>query len=257
MTAGSPSFGSLPTWLELDRWEYSELFDPMPAVDYTSLMSDVRHLARSANLPSHPFFKLAAREMSALELWVTQELVMTNSFSQLVLYAAAQTCNVHARAILTEIAKGEHELVDDGGAFESHPWLLERLRESLSIERGSVRPLAPVLAFIGRLAAHVSDPLGAIAFIGIGNELIIVPEYREIERCFRAQAKDSEYQPFLEANIVADVDHARMCVQLAAKYISLGASRDAFLGLARDAIASRVTYFDDLYSLARAARSPT
>ena len=87
--------------------------------------------------------------------------------------------------------------------------------------------------------------------IGIGNEMMIVPEYRAIKRCFRTVAPSSDYNPFLKANMEADVGHARLCISLAAKFIAAENGQDQrFLTLAKEAIESRVTYFDDLLCFA-------
>ena len=187
------------SWLGIDGWEYDTFFEPLPSAAIENLMTGVHALMREADLPSHPFFSLAESSKALLELWVSQELVMTNAFSQLVLLAAARTRNVHARAVLTEVASGEHVLAKDGTAFDSHPWLLERLRASLSIPKNSVTPLLPVVEFIERLESSLSDPMAALAYIGIGNEMMIVPEYRAIKRCFRTVAPSSDYNPFPES----------------------------------------------------------
>ena len=97
-----------PPWLGLDNWNYSAFFDRIPKRSAERLTGELDFLVAEACLDQHPFFGAAERSLDVLSLWVSQELVMTNAFSQLVLSAASRIQNVHTRAVLAEIAYGEH-----------------------------------------------------------------------------------------------------------------------------------------------------
>lgn len=241
---------SIPAWLGLSTWQYDSFFDPIPNSAGTDLTSELEQLVEDARLDQHEFFAMARRSKNALTLWVSQELVMTNTFSQLVLAAAAQIRNVHARAVLAEIAYGEHGRSRQGIAKRAHPWLLERMRASIDLSRSEVQPRQPTIDFIARLASRIDDPLQAIAFIGIGNERLIGPEYAAIRTCFQSQYPDADFEPFLKANIDEDITHARLCYELAALLISSQKDREQFLDASAASIQSRIEYFDDLAALA-------
>lgn len=176
---------------------------------------------------------------------------MTNAFSQLVLRAASQIRNVHVRAILTEIAYGEHGRARGGFAKRAHPWLLERMRMSIGLDRHRVKPQRPTTEFIRRLANRLTEPLEAVAFIGIGNERLIAPEYAAVRRCFQALTPDADFEPFLKANIDEDITHARLCYELGGILVRNDADETIFLDAASASIDSRVKYFDDLLVLAK------
>jgi hypothetical protein len=238
------------SWLLVDRWDYSTFFDPNEVEEGSpSVEADVESLVAETALQKHAFFERALSNRSSLALWVTQELVMTNAFSQLVLCAAAACPNVHARAVLTEIAFGEHGRFRDRVAKDAHPWLLDQLRQSIGLPRQSVYPMAPTIAFIERLGERIADPLEAVAFIGVGNERLIVPEYEAIERCFCVLWPEATFAPFLEANLTEDVWHSKLCYILADTLICNLRDRERFLCAAREAVTSRVQYFDELLEL--------
>jgi hypothetical protein len=166
---------------------------------------------------------------------------------------AAQIPNVHARAVLTEVAYGEHGRSRGGLALKSHPWLLDQLRSSLGIDRADVRPVAATLGFIERLAVHVAaDPLTAVAFVGVGNERLIVPEYTAIERCFEHLVSEADFAPFLHANLHEDIVHARLCYELAMALITTPHDEDRYRSAAIASVDSRVRYFDELLLVADA-----
>lgn len=244
------SQGATPEWIGLADWDYATFFDPATAkLSCAPINDEVERYVEEAQLEKHPFFDRAISNRSTLALWVSQELVMTNAFSQLVLGAAATCRNVHARAVLTEIAWGEHGRMRDLVAKHAHPWLLEQLRESVHLPRDVVCPLGPTIAFIERLSAHIGDALEAVAFIGVGNERLIVPEYTAVERCFEALWPDSDFKPFLEANLNEDIWHSELSYILANMLITNNNERERFLVASQEAIKSRVEYFDELLEL--------
>ena len=240
-----------PDWLGLEGWDYSSFFDPVTDLALNRTIQDVEAAVEGARLDQHPFFAAAAESRAALDLWVSQELVMTNAFSQIVLAAASHIQNVHARSIMTEIAYGEHGRAKAGFAKGAHPWLLERLRASVELPREGVRPLGPTLGFISRLTASLSDDLTAVAYIGVGNERLIDPEYTAIERCFRKLVPNGDFAPFLHANLNEDIRHSQLCYELASILIRTGHDAQKYLEAARQSIASRVRYFDELYAMVK------
>jgi hypothetical protein len=252
------SHGPAPEWLGLDDWDYAAYFDPAAdASSCTPIDDEVERYIEEVELEKHPFFDRAISNRSTLALWVSQELVMTNAFSQIVLSAAAQCRNVHARAVLTEIAWGEHGRMRNLVANRAHPWLLEQLRESVQLPREQIRPLDPTIAFIERLSAQVGNTLDAVAFIGVGNERLIVPEYTAVERCFEALWPESDFKPFLQANLDEDIWHSQLSYILANMLISNNAERQSFLAATQDAIGSRVRYFDELLDVDLRGGGPT
>ena len=251
MSDESKVFDLLPDWLALRGWQYTEFFDPIDRSELHPVVKDIEAEVLNARLDEHDFFELAAQSKAALYVWVSQELVMTNAFSQLVLRAASQIPNVHARAILTEVAFGEHGRARGGVAKVAHPWLLERLRNSVALPRAQVAPAAPTLRFIHRLASSLNDPLTATAFIGVGNERLIDPEYRAIENCFETLFPGADFGPFLHANLNEDIEHSKQCYELATIMIADDFDAAKYLSAAKASIASRVVYFDELLEFAR------
>lgn len=235
-------------WLGLESWDYGSFFDPVRHSSLHSAIQGAEAAVADAKLDQHPFFTSAAASRAALELWVSQELVMTNAFSQIVLAAASRIQNVHARAIMTEIAYGEHGRAKAGFAKGAHPWLLERLRASVDLPRERVSPLEPTMRFISRLTASLADQLTAVAYIGVGNERLIDPEYTAIERCFRSLIPNGDFGPFLHANLNEDIRHSHLCYELASIMIRTEKDAKKYLKAARQSIASRVRYFDELQS---------
>lgn len=231
----------------VDNWNYERFFDPPVRNEGLAMVEDdVERLVGDAQLDKHPFFDHAREKSDLILLWVSQELVTTNAFSQIVLSAASRIDNVHQRAVLAEVAYGEHGRMRNGLAKAAHPWLLEQMRLSLGVDRSSIAPVAPTIDFISRLNGSLVDPLSATAFIGVGNERLIEPEYRAVEVCFDLHFSQSNYQPFLHANIAEDERHSKLCYELADFQIRSNADRDRFLELATAAIRSRVRYFDEL-----------
>ena len=232
--------------LRLDEWEYGTWFMPPPTTELHSAVDDVERYIQSRQLEDHPFFKAAYESEKALRLWVCQELIITNAFSQIVLFSAATLVNVHLRSMLTDVAFGEHGIVRNRIAQRAHPWLLNQLRESMDIAMDEVRPAPATLALIKRLAESTNHPLKAVAWIGVGNERLIIPEYSAIKLCFEHCLPKVNYREFLDANLNEDMGHSRLCYEVASALISLGADPDHFRQEAMASIDSRIQYFDEL-----------
>ncbi|WP_155372680.1 iron-containing redox enzyme family protein [Catellatospora vulcania] len=234
--------------LKLENWVYSEFFDVPTDVELDPAVEELETYIDEIRLQEHPFFSSAMADVEALRLWVSQELVMTNAFSQIVLSAASAIQNVHLRAVLAEVAYGEHGALKGSKAAKSHPWLLNQLRDSLNISPEEVRPMPPTVRFVERLVHFLDDPLTAVAAIGVGNERLIIPEYTAVRKCFSNLLPNAVFQPFLDANTTEDIVHSRLCYEAASRMIALsnGNSRKLYLEAGKSSIDSRVKYFDEL-----------
>lgn len=234
--------------LDLNDWTYQDYFLPLPDGGLHPVIARIEEYITAIDFRALPFFQLARTSKLALELWVTQELVMTNAFSQLVLRAASEIKNVHLRAVLCEVATGEHGRVRRGIARRSHPWLLNELRESIDLDMRRVMPIGATATFLRALEETTSNPLEAIAAIGVGNERLIVPEYESVKECFALVWPEALHEPFLNANIDEDVVHARLCYEAASRLIAAGADPDDFDRAARSSIDNRLLYFAELHA---------
>ena len=241
--------------IDLDHWHYQEHFLPPDQCDQHPVVDQIEAYIADKDLASHPFFTLAATDPQALELWLSQELVMTNAFSQIILAVASKVENVHIRAVLTQIAYGEHGNTREGVARRAHPWLLHKLANSVGLTPDSVKPREATINLISRLAAASATEaiLPAIAWIGVGNERLIIPEYSAIEKCFSKILPRATYEPFLQANLKEDVLHSRLCYQVACSLISCEADAALFYREAISSVDARWAYFD---ALAREVHTP-
>ncbi|KAF0246870.1 MAG: hypothetical protein FD180_229 [Planctomycetota bacterium] len=246
MTSADQAFANL----SLDSWHYERWFLPPADQSIHPIVNEIEQHISSRHLELHPFFSLAESSKLALELWVCQELVMTNAFSQIVLAAASSIVNVHLRAMLSEVAFGEHGVFRNGAARRAHPWLLNQLRESMGIAMDAVKPAGPTLRFIRRLVEASAKPLSGVAAIGVGNERLIIPEYTAIKKCFAKCAPIVNYDEFLDANLSEDVGHSQLCYELASAMIAMGASVEEYRKAAIASVDSRIAYFDELLLLA-------
>jgi len=242
-------------WDEDSPWLYREWFhEPAPAADFGIVDAAESHITSSA-LERHPFFAVAADSADALRLWVSQELVMTGPFSQIVLRAASLFDNVHLRAMVMEVARGEHGSVRGRKAPVAHPWLLHQLRASMGIDERDVYPFAETEEFLEGLSSDCNDPLTALAAIGVGNERLIEPEYSAIKNCFARCCPAATYKPFLDANLNEDAAHARLCYEVASLLVRNVADAESFITAAKRSVERRLRYFDRLYERAASGSS--
>lgn len=86
----------------------------------------------------------------------------------------------------------------------------------------------------------------ALGVLGIGNEQMLLAEYRAVERCFDEACPDADYRDFLHANIGEDEVHTKLIGDAASALAALGSSRDEFVEGAVVGIAARVRYYDQL-----------
>jgi Iron-containing redox enzyme len=240
------SLEALKSSLGLGEWSHAEFFEPSRFSELHPIVNDVEAYIASVELNRHPFFSLAEKNADALLLWVSQELVMTNAFSQIVLAAASAIRNVHVRSVLAEVAYGEHGRCKHGVAAKSHPWLLDQLRSSVGLSDSSVHPHEATVAFIDRLCGFLHSPLAAIAGIGVGNERLIEPEYAAVKLCFDRAFPAASFRPFLDANLNEDLIHSRLCYEAASVLINTPEDAARFFEYAKESVDSRVRYFDEL-----------
>lgn len=236
--------------LSLTSWQYTRFFLPSD-VQMHSVVEEIEAYIERRDLASHEFFIVAGRDRRALELWLSQELVMTNAFSQIVLSAASLEQNVHVRAILVEVAAGEHGHVTKGLAKRAHPWLLHKLGESVGLTMDAISPMSPTISLIRRLDEKSREStLAALAWIGVGNERLILPEYKAVKSCFSQIWSDADYEPFLQANLTEDKVHSRLCYQAASILIAGDqAQADDYYTEAVASIEARWNYFDELLEI--------
>src|SRR5690349_3176645 len=118
-------------------FDYSAHFS-VPAPFEPTVLERVEAYVVARRLEDHPYFHYALERPEALSVWLSQELVMTNVFSQIVLFAASRVENVHVRAALCAVASGEHGSLRNGKARRAHPALLDQLRSAVGLSEGDI-----------------------------------------------------------------------------------------------------------------------
>lgn len=233
----------------MDGWTYRDFFDQPIHRSWDKCIPDIESYVGSINWRSLPFLRWARIHKEALRLWTSQELLITNAFSQVVLTAAGAIKNVHLRTVLCTVAQGEHGLVDaEGHAVDAHPWLLHLLRESMETSVRTIVPLEATSSFVKAMVESVASPITALAVIGVGNERLLIPEYQEIESCFREVWPTAYFSRFLQANLKEDQIHYRLCYDAASRLIAIegGSTRRRFIDAAIASVDSRVEYLKKL-----------
>lgn len=221
-----------------------DYFDPIkPDID-RSFVNVAEALEREAKIEEHPFFTVAKGKREAVVLWASQEAIVTNPFSQMLFRVMSNVKNVHVRSTLLPVVHGEHSPLRNGVADRSHPWLIWRLCRSLGISE--MRPTKAIIEFIGVLERDADSPMRALGVLGIGNELMLLAEYRAVEACFDAVCPEADYREFLHANIGEDETHTKLIGDAAAALAALGHSAADFIAGAREGVDARVRYYDML-----------
>jgi hypothetical protein len=223
-----------------------DYFEPLPENPDRSFVEEAGAIERRAKIENHRFFDIAKNSRQAMVLWASQEAIVTNPFSQILFRLISNIKNVHVRSILLPVVHGEHSTVRKGTADKSHPWLIWRLCRSLGISEKEIKPTKAIIEFIKVLELSAENPMRGLGVLGIGNELMLLAEYRAVEKCFDSACPDADYRDFLHANIGEDEVHSKLIGDAAAAMGALGDSRDEFIGGARDGVAARVAYYDAL-----------
>ncbi len=228
-------------------WQYDEWFAPAPSTGSHPVLALADELVACCQIEKHPFFEHAAQSRQALRVWVAQELAVTGPFSQLLLTLAAEIRNVHIRAMIVEVAYGEHGTPGVSIASAAHPWLLDKLRGSMNLPPQELAILPETRLFLARLR-EICDisPLAAIGALGIGSEKLLIPEYTAARMAFEASWPECEYQTFLDANIEDDTSHAVLMSNAAGALIALGSDPEHYLKGARVSIDARMAYYTTL-----------
>jgi hypothetical protein len=86
----------------------------------------------------------------------------------------------------------------------------------------------------------------ALGALGIGNEQMLLAEYRAVEACFDAVYPEADYRGFLQANFGEDETHTRLIGIAAAALTSFGYASEEFVAGARQGVEARVRYYDSL-----------
>jgi hypothetical protein len=226
----------------------SEYFGPVNLTANRDFVIEAEVIERGARIEDHPFFVVAGKSREALVVWASQEAVVTNPFSQVLFEVMAAIKNVHVRSILLPVVAGEHSNLRNGIAERSHPWLIWQLCRSLGVNEKEIKPTRAVIEFIDVLESTVNDPMLALGALGIGNELMLLAEYRAIERCFESACPEADYRDFLHANIGEDETHTKLIGTAAAALADLGFNARQFVVGAQIGVAARVKYYDSLLS---------
>lgn len=233
------------------RFDPGGFFEPIEVSTKAAFVAEAEAIERAAQIENHGFFPFAKRTPQALVLWASQELIVTNPFSQILARVFAQIDNVHVRSLLLPVLIGEHSGVRQGVAANSHPWLIWKLCRSLGLDKADIRTSKAVAAFIAALEEASDDLMYALGALGIGNELMLLAEYRAVESCFDACFPNAEYRDFLHANIAEDEGHTNLIGLGATALEKQGLSAERFLNGARAGVAARVQYYDALLAEAQ------
>ncbi|MGY4319213.1 iron-containing redox enzyme family protein [Bradyrhizobium sp. JR3.5] len=214
-------------------------------------VAEAEAIERRARIEAHPFFEYAKGHPDALALWASQEAVVTNPFSQVLLRVIAGIPNVHVRSLLMPVVHGEHSPVRAGIADHSHPWLVWNLCRSVGLSSAAVKVTDAVASFIEALEQTEADPMRALGALGVGNEQMLLAEYRAVEACFDAALPSADYRSFLHANIGEDETHSRLIAEAATALEKLGYDAREYLAGAAHGVSARVRYYDELLRAAQ------
>lgn len=225
-----------------------EYFAPLAFGGDRAFVLEAEAIESAARIGSHPFFDRASESPDALKLWVSQEAVVTNPFSQILFLTLSNVRNVHVRALLLPVIFGEHGKFSIDHAGSSHPWLIWELCRSLGIGGAPIVPTRAVREFVQTLEKVACNPMLALGALGIGNELMLISEYTAIERCFDRLFPEAKYQAFLRGNINEDEVHTQLIQRAAVALVSMGEDSRKFVEGARLGVEARVAYYDALLS---------
>lgn len=226
-------------------WKASELFEtPLPR-PIPHRVIEARSIADAAGIAQHPFFHEASQSPGLLQLWCSQEAVVTGPFSQFLFLIASQIQNVHLRAHFLSVIVGEHSRLQRGVAVGAHPWLLYNLCVSAGVNLARVNPLQSTLRFLEALANSISSLPFALGALGIGNERMLIAEYSAIEHCFREALPNATFRAFLRANIDEDATHSSIIEEIVSA-LPQADSDTHYLQGAEFGVRARLRYYDEL-----------
>lgn len=199
-----------------------------------------------AGIARHPFFKVAAKSRNALEIWAAQEYITSANFSQVLAEWISTIDNYNVRSLVIPVLAEEHSDVRSSIADRCHPNLARNLCLSLGIDLSRLTSIRPTEEFIDQMEASGEKPLVGAGFLGVGNERMLIPEYGAVRECFMESWRETEFAPFLDANIADDRYHHDLIEHAAAGMISLGQNAADFLAGAIAGVDARIRYYDSL-----------
>jgi hypothetical protein len=132
--------------------------------------------------------------------------------------------------------------------------LIWQLCKSVGLNEKSIVVTEAVAAFIQTLENSARSPMRALGVLGIGNERMLIAEYRAIESCFDIALPSADYKNFLHANICEDESHTRLIAEAATAMATIGYDRTEFVIGAKEGVAARVRYYDTLLREAKATQ---
>jgi Iron-containing redox enzyme len=234
--------------LRQHQWYYDEWFKVPRTTPVHEVIVEAGKFVDDSRIEEHPYFTFVSSSKDALRVWVSQELVVTNPFSQLLLRFGASIRNVHIRTMVMDVAHGEHGRIRNGVAKLAHPWLLHQLGCSVGLDPDEVGPLPETRTFLARIEeACAKSDLSAAGALGMGSEKLLVPEYGAIKKAFEAAWPDCEFSTFLDANIDEDAYHTDVMINVAASLINLGEMEPSdFLDGAKVGVEARLDYYTSL-----------
>jgi pyrroloquinoline quinone (PQQ) biosynthesis protein C len=229
------------------KWSYEQYFSaPIGDASHPAIVQ-ASDLVDNCGIADHPFFGVASSSQSVLRSWVSQELVVTNPFSQMLMQLANAIDNVHIRTMVMQVAFGEHGPLRGRLAPVAHPWLLHQLGISVGLEPKEILPFEETLLFLEEIGeACEASTLSAVGVLGMGSERLLVPEYTAIRTSFEQGWPDCDFKRFLNANIEEDVAHASLMELVAASLIEVGGNPDDFVDGARVGVSARMRYYSSL-----------
>lgn len=229
------------------NWNYLDWFQIPESETAHSVVNAAKKIATNKSIGNHPFIELARTKKDPLIYWVKQELVVTGTFSLLLFKLCSQINNVHLRAMMSEIAHGEHGSLKGYVAHRSHPWLLHKLRESMGIAANDVVPAGETIKYLQALEQDSNDLIRGLGALGIGSEFLLIEEYRAIKSAFATQLPTSEYEDFFNSNIDEDKWHSSLVEIIASNLITSDEMADQFLLGATRGIEARITFYDHAF----------
>lgn len=231
-------------------WRFDpELFVGAPqGLNIRADIGDAEKLCEAAKIDHHRFFELCRSNDRALEEWCAQELITSSMFSQALAAWLSTIPNCHVRAVVSDVYVGEHHRVDGTGFAEmAHPNLAFEMCTALGVDTGKIKPLEPTLKFLRRMYAASEQTMYGCGFFAIGNELMLIDEYRGIIGALRTSSKHGNVsRRFLTENIRDDSEHHRQLEVGASVLADMGYSVERFQEGASDGVAARIEYYDEL-----------
>jgi Iron-containing redox enzyme len=236
-----------------ENFRAREYFQPIIHRPVAPFALEAEAIERNARIEDHPFFQYAKTRPEVLVLWTSQEAIVTNPFSQILFRVMAEIPNVHVRSLLMPVVYGEHSPLRVGIANNSHPWLIWNLCKSIGLSEDKIKVTKAVANFIHALKLTETEPMRALGALGVGNEQMLIAEYKAIEACFDSALPSADYRNFLQANIGEDEAHTRLIAEAATALEQLGYDPNQYMRGATEGVSARIGYYDTLLDEAKRA----